>query len=222
MAKQKKNDFSSKFRVNDEIRFNGSVRIVGNGIESQVVSMTEARKIAEDIKTYILYCQLLLLLINNLIGDYNYKSAIFYCQVLFKVINVAFKIINKKQLAKKYFFKFFIYLGFNYLFIGLCLEQKEDSRQNNENCYYSYKQANFFFSLTDESKKKEKTIFLSLLGQSNENSAFMLTQLIISKFQKMHTITSYIGKKVSVFHKPDQDYLYYSGSFLIRLCCHVL
>ena len=143
------------------------------------------RKIAEDIKTYILYCQLLLLLINNLIGDYNYKSAIFYCQVLFKVINVAFKIINKKQLAKKYFFKFFIYLGFNYLFIGLCLEQKEDSRQNNENCYYSYKQANFFFSFTDESKKKEKTIFQSLLGQSNENSAFMLTQLIISKFKDM-------------------------------------
>ena len=50
MAKQKKNDFSSKFRVNDEIRFNGSVRIVGNGIESQVVPMSEARRIAEDME----------------------------------------------------------------------------------------------------------------------------------------------------------------------------
>jgi len=46
MAKQKKNDFSSKFRVNDEIRFNGNVRIVGNDIESRIVPMQEARRIA--------------------------------------------------------------------------------------------------------------------------------------------------------------------------------
>jgi len=49
MAKQKKDDFSSKFRVNDEIRFNGNVRIVGNDIESKIVPMSEARKIAESI-----------------------------------------------------------------------------------------------------------------------------------------------------------------------------
>ena len=49
MAKQKKNDFSSKFRVNDEIRFNGNVRIVGEGIDSKVVSMTEASKIADEM-----------------------------------------------------------------------------------------------------------------------------------------------------------------------------
>lgn len=50
MAKAKKNDFSSKFRVNDEIRIGGNVRIVGEGIESKVVTMSEARKIAEDIE----------------------------------------------------------------------------------------------------------------------------------------------------------------------------
>ena len=50
MAKAKKNDFSSKFRVNDEIRIGGNVRIVGEGIESQVVTMSEARKIAEDME----------------------------------------------------------------------------------------------------------------------------------------------------------------------------
>ena len=49
MAKQKKNDFSSKFRVNDEIKFNGNVRIVGNGIESKVVTMSEAKSIANDM-----------------------------------------------------------------------------------------------------------------------------------------------------------------------------
>lgn len=50
MAKQKKNDFSSKFRVNDEIRFNGNVRIVGNEVESRIVSMQEARKIANSME----------------------------------------------------------------------------------------------------------------------------------------------------------------------------
>lgn len=50
MAKVKKNDFSAKFRINDEIRFNGNVRIVGEGIESKVVTMSEARKIAEDME----------------------------------------------------------------------------------------------------------------------------------------------------------------------------
>jgi translation initiation factor IF-3 len=50
MAKAKKNDFSSKFRVNDEIRIVGNVRIVGEGIESKVVTMSEARRIAEDME----------------------------------------------------------------------------------------------------------------------------------------------------------------------------
>jgi len=50
MAKQKKNDFSSKFRVNDEIRFKGNVRIVGEGIESKVVTMAEASKIADEME----------------------------------------------------------------------------------------------------------------------------------------------------------------------------
>lgn len=50
MAKVKKNDFSSKFRINDEITFNGNVRIVGEDIESKVVTMSEARKIAEDME----------------------------------------------------------------------------------------------------------------------------------------------------------------------------
>ena len=47
MAKPKKNDISSKFRVNDEIRFNGNVRIVGTDIESKIVTMSEARNIAD-------------------------------------------------------------------------------------------------------------------------------------------------------------------------------
>ena len=57
MAKPKKNDFSSKFRVNDEIRFNGNVRIVGNDIESRIVSMSEARDIADDMELDIVEIQ---------------------------------------------------------------------------------------------------------------------------------------------------------------------
>ena len=50
MAKPKKNDISSKFRVNDEIRFNGNVRIVGADIESKIVTMSEARNIANKME----------------------------------------------------------------------------------------------------------------------------------------------------------------------------
>lgn len=50
MAKSNKNDFSSKFRVNDEIRFSGNVRIVGEGIESEIVPMSEARRRAEKME----------------------------------------------------------------------------------------------------------------------------------------------------------------------------
>ena len=50
MAKQKKNDLPSKFRVNDEIRFKGNVRIVGEGIESRIVTMAEASKIADEME----------------------------------------------------------------------------------------------------------------------------------------------------------------------------
>ena len=50
MVKPKANDFDSKFKVNDEIRFKGDVRIVGENIDSRVVSISEARKIAQDME----------------------------------------------------------------------------------------------------------------------------------------------------------------------------
>lgn len=48
MAKQKKEDFSLKFRINEEIRLSGNVRVVGEGFETQVVHISKARKMAED------------------------------------------------------------------------------------------------------------------------------------------------------------------------------
>ena len=49
MAKPKKVDFNSKFNVNEEIKILGNVRIVGEGIESRVLPISEARKIATDM-----------------------------------------------------------------------------------------------------------------------------------------------------------------------------
>lgn len=49
MVKQfRKEKIDSKFKVNDDIRIRGNVRVVGEGINSSVVSIDEARKIAEE------------------------------------------------------------------------------------------------------------------------------------------------------------------------------
>lgn len=50
MVKPKKNDLAQRFRVNDDIHFSGNVRIVGDGIESKVVPIMEARRIAEGME----------------------------------------------------------------------------------------------------------------------------------------------------------------------------
>ena len=46
---RQRNDISSRFRVNEEIRLSGNVRIVGEGIESRVVPIAEARRVAENM-----------------------------------------------------------------------------------------------------------------------------------------------------------------------------
>ena len=50
MLRQKKIDLFSKFKVNEEIRLTGNVRVVGEGIESRVVPIGEARRIAEEME----------------------------------------------------------------------------------------------------------------------------------------------------------------------------
>lgn len=49
MAKQfRKEKIDSKFKVNDDIRIRGNVRVVGEGINSSVVSIDEAREMAKE------------------------------------------------------------------------------------------------------------------------------------------------------------------------------
>ncbi len=50
MAKNKNVFNAPKFRVNDEIYGYNDVRIVGEGVESKVVTLSEARNIAEDME----------------------------------------------------------------------------------------------------------------------------------------------------------------------------
>ena len=50
MLRQKKNDLASKFKVNEEIKIYGNVRVVGEGIESKVMPIEEARSIADGME----------------------------------------------------------------------------------------------------------------------------------------------------------------------------
>lgn len=48
IKKVKKDDLSSRFKVNDEIKYVGDVRIVGDDIDSLIMPISEARKLAEE------------------------------------------------------------------------------------------------------------------------------------------------------------------------------
>jgi len=58
------------------------------------------RKIATEIKTYKRYIYLLILLINQLIGEQNFKQALLYCDNLLKIIEINKS--HKQNKIKKY------------------------------------------------------------------------------------------------------------------------
>lgn len=47
--KETKDSVAARFEVNDDIKFNGYVRVVGEGIQSKVIPMQEVRKLAESM-----------------------------------------------------------------------------------------------------------------------------------------------------------------------------
>ena len=144
------------------------------------------RKLASNIKTYILYCQLLILLISHLIGDYNYIRALFFCQILMKVLKVIYKKIYNEKLQKKYYLKFLEYSGFNYLFIGVCLEQRDNNNttNNKEMILSSFKNANYFLNLAANNSKITKKSILSAFMKDN-NIPLFLTQILLEKYQSI-------------------------------------
>ena len=106
------------------------------------------KKVASDIKTYKLYCKLLLELINLLIGDKNYDLALFYNRLIFKIIEISMKYIyynnkaNKKKIPNQTIKKFITYGGISYLYTGFCFEQLGDEIQ----AFEAFKEAKFFLN----------------------------------------------------------------------------
>ena len=144
------------------------------------------RKVASNIKTYLTYCQLILFLINYLIGDGNYMRSIFYCQILINILKVIHKKIIKENLSEKYYYKFLEYSGFNYLFISTCLEQRNNYINNNEKIFFCLKNANYFFSLAENNPKINRKPFIKLIIKDyNNNVPLFLSQILIEKYQNI-------------------------------------
>ena len=98
-------------------------------------------KIATDIKTYINYFKLNLLLINILINDNNYILSIYYINFGFKILNIIFKFIDLKKLDKKYYKKAIDFSSFNFIYCGICLEHNS---LNLKLSLDSFRQSNYF------------------------------------------------------------------------------
>ena len=106
------------------------------------------KKISSDIKTYKIYCKLVLELINVLIGDKNYEMCFYYIRLLFKIIEKSVSIIyynnsknNRNLIPTVTLKKFLILGGIGYIYAGCCLEQLDDQIQ----AFQAYKQAKLFF-----------------------------------------------------------------------------
>ena len=137
------------------------------------------QKTASDLKTYTIYFKIILLIINQLIGDNNYTKALFYCNINFKVLEVIFKFMKINHYKEKQKLKFLEYIGYNYLFVGLCLEQQEDI--NYQSCFDTYRQANFFFK--KEEKNNSKNFLMHNMGE-NGNINLFLTEILLEKYKK--------------------------------------
>ena len=105
------------------------------------------KEVPSDIKTYKIYCKLLLELINILIGDKNYEQALFYFSLLLKIVEASIKYIynynneNKKKIPIATIKKFITFGAIGYIYTGCCFEHLDDQIQ----AFEAYKQAIFFF-----------------------------------------------------------------------------
>ena len=140
------------------------------------------QRTALDIKTYSIYCKIILLVINQLIGDNDYSKALQYCDLNFKVLEVVFKFMKSKNIKQKHYLKFLDYIGYNYLYIGLCLEQLDD--KNIKICFEAYRQANYF--LKKEDFYNNQNLFRQFLGgnSENQNINLLLSEILIDKYKK--------------------------------------
>ena len=105
------------------------------------------RKMATEIKTYKRYIYLLILLINQLIGEQNFKQALLYCDNLLKIIEMSIKVINKIKSKNtlvnfnKKIIDLYRCSGIAYMYIGMCFENQKNSYTALE----AYRQSFHFF-----------------------------------------------------------------------------
>jgi hypothetical protein len=139
------------------------------------------KKMASDIKTYKIYCKLILELINLLIGDKNYEQALLYIRLLFKIIEISIKFIyyinneNKQKLSIVKIKKFIKFGGIAYIYAGCCLEQLDDSVQ----AFEAYKQAKYFL----QKSSKLGISFQNLNNITINNSLTVLAEEVFEKFK---------------------------------------
>jgi len=140
------------------------------------------KKITTNIKTYKRYIYLLLLLINQLIGEKNFKQALLYSENLLKIIEMAIKIMyafkpkdkKLKERNDKSIIEIFRCIGFTYIYIGICF----DNQKNLEMAFEAYKESFYFFM------KIKSSIFLNIRNNNEkciyDNHFIKLAHLLIN------------------------------------------
>ena len=139
------------------------------------------KKVASNIKTYKIYCKLVIELINILIGDQNYEQALYYIRLLFKIIEISIKFMynidktSNKKIPIATIKKFLTFGAIGYIYTGCCLEKLDDSIQ----AFEAYKQAKYFF------KKSSKLgiSFQNLNSISINNSCSFLAEEVFEKLK---------------------------------------
>ena len=139
------------------------------------------KKFSSNIKTYKIYCKLVIELINILIGDQNYEQALYYIRLLFKIIEISIKFMynidktSNKKIPIATIKKFLTFGAIGYIYTGCCLEKLDDSIQ----AFEAYKQAKYFF------KKSSKLgiSFQNLNSISINNSCSFLAEEVFEKLK---------------------------------------
>ena len=146
------------------------------------------KKIASDIGTYKIYAKLMLLLINTLIGDNNYEQALLYSRSLLKIIETSQKFIHyysfenngENKLSRLAAKKLIKYAGYAFLYIGCCLEQKEDDLQ----AFEAYKQAKYLLDKGSITGSPFKNVNILSISNSCNYFAIEVFEKFMLKFQK--------------------------------------
>ena len=163
---------------NKQEEFTRSFNFISLGVNMLKVYFVR-QNIANDIGTYNIFAKLLILLINKLIADNNINQSLIYINFLSKICEIGLKFIYKKNLHKKYEYKFNKYIGYNFLFMGYCYELTNNKANNNKICLKVYKESLYFMN---KSKK------LSILSEGNiitiENKALYLAKILYGKWKE--------------------------------------